>query len=311
MMRDCNWLLLICIVLPAGVHAEWQSPYYQDHPLAGEVYSLRDSKPVSTDNLYREIQNHRMILLGETHSNPDHHLGQAEIIHYLVDRNDSVSLYMEMLPYETWDPRSAEGLSLDELVSLLEEQAKGWDWKSYSPVLKASIEHGLLLNGANLTREQRANYAHSEECILTRGQQTLNFCEVLDNDRRATIKQLIYDAHCEYLPLEHTGPMANTQIAKDASFALSMLEAHDSEKVLLIAGKIHVRNDIGVPVHLQRLGAESISIAFIVVDPERTEISDYFDDVHGQQFDYAVFTPNDRNQDPCIEFADKLKKLKH
>ena len=215
-----------------------------------------------------------------------------------------------MLPYETWDPRSAEGLALEELVTLLEEKAKGWDWKNYIPVLQASIDHGLLLQGANLTRQQRAKFAQSEQCTMSRGQHMLNFCEVLDDEKTAAIKQLIYDAHCEYLPMEHTAPLVNSQIAKDASFALSLLEAQYSDKVLLIAGKIHVRNDIGVPVHLQSLGAESLSIAFIVVDLERTKISDYFDQLHGQQFDYVVFTPNDRNQNPCIEFADKLKKLK-
>ena len=310
-MRNCNWLLLICIVLPVSVPAEWQSPYYQDHPLVGEIYSLRESKPVSTDDLYREIQSNRIILLGETHTNLDHHQGQAEIISYLVNKDLPVSLYLEMLPYDSWDPDSARGLTLNALVQLLEEQASGWEWEKYRPLLKVSVDHGLLLHGANLTREQRANYAHPEECTLARGERTLNLCAVLDKEKTATLKQLIYDAHCEYLPLEHTDPLASTQIAKDASFALSLLEAQDSEKVILIAGKIHVRNDIGVPVHLRRLGAESISIAFMVVDPNRTEFSQYFDQEHGQQFDYAVFTPNDRNQDPCVEFADKLKKLKH
>ena len=310
-MRNCNWLLLISIVLLSNVQAEWQSPYYQDHPLVGEVYSIRDAKMISMDDLYREIENNQIILLGETHSNLDHHLQQAEIIRHLADSNVSVSVYLEMLPYDGWDPQSAVGLELTGLVNLLENQSKGWDWNAYIPILKASIEKELLLNGANLTKPQRAQYAHSEECIVSRGEQTLNSCEVLDSDQLALLNQLIYDAHCEYLPKENTGPLANIQVAKDASFALSLLTAKDSEKILLITGKIHARKDIGVPVHLQRLGAESISIAFMVVDPERSEVTDYFDQELGQQFDFAVFTPNDRNQDPCIEFAEKLKKFKH
>jgi len=84
-----------------------------------------------------------------------------------------------------------------------------------------------------------------------------------------------------------------------------------THKVALIAGAVHVRKDIGVPVHLQRLGKQFVSIAFLNVDPDKLEVEDYIDQAElNQQFDYIYFTPSERNQDPCVEFAEQLKKMK-
>jgi len=101
------------------------------------------------------------------------------------------------------------------------------------------------------------------------------------------------------------------QMAKDASFALSMANIGESHKVVLIAGAVHVRKDIGVPVHLQRLGKESVSIAFMAVDPEKLTVKEYSESLAlSEQFDYVYFMPSERNQDPCVEFAEQLKKMK-
>lgn len=110
--------------------------------------------------------------------------------------------------------------------------------------------------------------------------------------------------------------MMQVQLAKDASFALTMANLKDQYQIALIAGAVHVRKDIGVPVHLQKLGFplhETVaSVAFLNVDPNKLQISDYFSDANiTHQYDYVIFTPSERNQDPCEEFADQLKKMKH
>ncbi|MEM8844611.1 MAG: ChaN family lipoprotein [Pseudomonadota bacterium] len=309
-MRNCNWLLLLCVVLITNALADWESPYYQDHPLVGKVYSLNDTAWVSIGEMHKELLNSQIILLGETHTNADHHIGQANVIQYFIDQGESVALYWEMLPHEGWEPDKSVGHDLETLLIQLKEQAKGWEWDIYTPILKLSLKHDLPLNGANLTKQERTNYTQPDECEIIRNQQKLEFCDALSVEKIDYLKQLIFAAHCEYLPLEHTDPLVNTQIAKDAAFALNITQSRDMDKVILIAGKNHVRKDIGVPVHLQQLGETSNSIAFVAVDPERTHLNDYLKHEFEDQYDYMVFTPSDRNQDPCIEFAEKLKKFK-
>lgn len=297
------------------VHAQWQSDYYQDHPLVGKIYATADNRWISEKELQEAIHHTRILLLGETHTNPDHHSGQADIIHQWMPADRKVALVMEMLTYEQWQPYTNTHMRTEELKKKLEELAGVWKWHLYQPLVQLKQDHQLPMIGANLTREQRSQYASNDRCKMSREETTLDFCELMNDSQQAVVKQLIYDAHCNYLPYEHTGSLMNTQIAKDASFALSLGNVAATHKAVLIAGAIHVRKDIGVPVHLQQLGETSISVAFINVDPEIIDPEQYIeqsepDQSLNSQFDYVYFTPSERNQDPCVEFAEQLKKMK-
>jgi len=304
-------LVLIGSSMTSLVYADWQSLYYRDHPFVGKIYSTKDKIWISQQQLNESIQHKRFILLGETHSNPDHHSGQAKIIEKWLSPNRPSALVFEMLAYDDWEQTLHPELSLEQLHQKLEQVASKWQWELYQPILEVQIKHQLPMVGANLTRAQLDEYASDAKCLMTRQGTTLEFCDLLEEDQKNAIKQLIFDAHCGYLPLEQTAPLLRTQVAKDASFALSMANTGSTRKVALIAGAVHIRKDIGVPVHLQRLGKQSVSIAFINVDPDKLAVEDYEDHADlARQFDYLYFTPSERNQDPCVEFAEQLKKMK-
>ncbi len=309
------WLILLSIlsvnVLNHQASAEWQSLYYRDHPLVGKIFSTEDKTWISVQEMNSNIRNEQFILLGETHSNPDHHIGQASILREWLSAEKASALALEMLAYDDWDQSLHPELSLQQLHQSLEEVSSKWDWQLYEPILKLQIKHQLPMVGANLTRAQLDKYSSKQTCEISRDGYTIELCEVLSPNQEETIQQLIFDAHCGYLPLEHTQPLLRTQVAKDASFALSLAKMGKMHKVALIAGAVHVRKDIGVPVHLQSLGMESVSIAFLNVDPDKVQVEQYFDQADlNQQFDYLYFTPSERNQDPCVEFAEQLKKMK-
>ena len=317
-LRNYIRLLLLFMTVACCVaslaHADWQSLYYRDHPFVGKVFSINDKAWISPQQLDENIQHEQFILLGETHTNPDHHIGQAKIIEKWLSIDQPSALVFEMVAYDDWSKLQTEYSSKQSLESLhkkLEEISGQWDWELYKPILEVQIEHQLPIVGANLTRAQLNEYSSDEKCRVSRQGVVLEFCDSLADDMQAAIKQLIFDAHCGYLPLEHTKPLLLTQMAKDASFALSLANMGNTYKVALIAGAVHVRKDIGVPVHLQRLGKQSVSIAFVNVDPDKLSIEEYIDYADlTQQFDYIYFTPSERNQDPCIEFAEQLKKMK-
>ncbi len=314
-LRNYTGLLLVmmsmgCSVAPLA-HAEWQSLYYRDHPFVGKVFSTQDETWISTQQLDTNIQHEQFILLGETHTNPDHHIGQANIIEKWLSSKQPAALAFEMLAYDDWKQALHPEYSLEDLHQKLEEVTSRWDWEMYKPILDVQIKHQLPMIGANLTREQLDEYSSNQECHVVRQGTSLEFCDALTQDQQTSIKQLIFDAHCGYLPLEHTASLMRTQLAKDASFALSVANIGKTHKVALIAGAVHIRKDIGVPVHLHRLGKKSVSIAFVNVDPDKLKVEDYVSHADlNQQFDYIYFTPSERNQDPCVEFAEQLKKMK-
>ena len=298
--------IIVSNVSPWLFATEWQSPYYVDHPLVGKIYSLQDNDWVTRKQLNQAISGVQILLLGETHTNPDHHLGQASLISQLVNP----AIVLEMLAVEAWPDQAKTWSNLSELQSQWEQAAKLWQWDLYQPILELAVERELPVLAANLTKQQRTEYAKDSVCSIQRDGKEIEFCDTISAEQKQIIEQLILDAHCGYLQAENLPPLVNTQIAKDASFALSLVQSTEKNPAVLIAGAVHVRNDIGVPVYLRSLGKESMSIAFIAVDPERDQPEQYFDHALGRQFDYALFTPSERNIDPCDEFAEQLKKMK-
>ncbi len=313
----CNYIRLILLLWLTGstvltqVSAEWQSLYYRDHPLVGKIFSTQDKTWISVQELNANLRDEQYLLLGETHTNPDHHIGQADVIENWLSAEKKSALAFEMLAYDDWKQPLHPEFILEQLRQALERVSSRWDWELDEPILELQIKHQLPMIGANLTRAQLDEYSSGEECKITRDEFAIELCDVLSHEQEATIQQLIFDAHCGYLPLEHTQPLLRTQMAKDASFALSRANIGKTHKVALIAGAVHVRKDIGVPVHLQRLGKKSVSITFVNVDPDNVTVDEYIGPEElGRQFDYLYFTPSERNQDPCVEFAEQLKKMK-
>ena len=317
-----KWIsaVLLLNIFSVQVQAQWQSLYYRDHALVGKIFSTETQQFVSESQLLSALRENEIILLGETHTNPDHHIGQAHLIEqWMLESNSaykSAVLVLEMLAYDDWADFRQPGLELAELKAKLEQVAGRWQWNLYEPILQLQIKHQMPMVGGNLTREQLDKYSSAEACQISRYGEVVNSCGVLDEPQKQIIKRLIFDAHCEYLPMAHTQPMMQVQAAKDAAFALSVHQNAQSHRVVLIAGAVHVRKDIGVPVHLRNLANSTnksfVSLAFMNVQPDKIKPDEYFEgeDV-SKQFDYVLFTPSERDQDPCVEFAEQLKKMKH
>ena len=293
-------------VLP--VHGQWQSEYYRDHALVGKIYQVEKQQWIDQDSLTEIVLKHNIILLGETHSNPDHHILQAQIIKTLIDDGSAPKIVMEMLEY---DDHLLNESSHEALTQALQALSPRWDWPLYEPITQIVQHKQVPLWGGNLDEATLDTIRQQKSCLLSLAGETMNICQALPTPAVELIKQLIYESHCEYMPLQHTQGMAHAQIAKDIAFANKLVSAGLHDKAVLIAGSVHVRKDIGVPVHLESLGLSALSIGFISVHPDFELASDYTSaDTNARSFDVLVFTPSDRQQDPCEEFARQLEQMK-
>ena len=321
-MKFISLLVTISFVLISlsSVQADQTSLYYLDHPLVGKVYSANDQQWVSEKQLSEEIKRKQFILIGETHTNPEHHAGQARLLEQWLTNSKPTASVFEMLSYQHQFDFQQQALSVDDLMTKLDEIDSRWKWPLYQPLLQMHVEHQLPIIGGNLTKQQLSQYSSkrlsdSDDCKVERDGLAIDICTLLNEQQQKTIEQLIFDAHCGYLPMEHTPTLKQAQLAKDASFSIAMAKNAGEYQLALIAGSVHVRKDIGVPVHLQELipavHDALLSIAFFNVQPEKTQIGDYFPQTEvSQQYDYVIFTPSERNQDPCEEFAEQLKNMK-
>ena len=61
--------------------SEWQSLHFSDHKLVGKIYTSPDRQQLTLDEVKQRAAKARFVLLGEIHTNPDHHRLQAQILH--------------------------------------------------------------------------------------------------------------------------------------------------------------------------------------------------------------------------------------
>lgn len=303
--------VLLAINLLAGAisYADWRSTYYLDHPLVGKIYSLTEESFVNHDNVSKALATTQYLLLGEKHTNVDHHIGQARLIQQWLLHHEDAALVLEMLEADKWPHNGQVWQDVQQLNEELKLLASRWDWQIYQPIIDVAITKKLPIFAANLSREALARYAKGSVCQLEHAEKSMQICDTINKAKYTVINQLIYDAHCGYVPTEQLEPLVDIQIAKDAAFALSLVSAGEHSNAVLITGAVHARKDIGVPVHLKKLGVASLSIVFLPVDPMKENPQAYLDEHSGRQYDYLFFTPSERNTDPCVEFAEQLKKM--
>jgi len=300
--------LLASLVSMLPAYTQWQSEYFHDHPLVGKIFHVEKGRWISFDSLTEIVQEHNIVLLGETHSNPDHHNLQAQVIASLIKAGESPAIVMEMLEY---DQLVVDYSSDEAMLNASEILSPQWDWSIYQPIARVAYLNQLPLLGGNLDEETLKVIRRQKSCEFDLAGMTINICQSLPATAVVQIQQLIYESHCKYMPWEHTDGMAYAQIAKDIAFANKLMSVSENNSAVLIAGSVHVRKDIGVPIHLQQLGQTALSVGFINVHPDFQEISDYTALMPNESaLDVLVFTPSDRHQDPCVEFAKQLEKIK-
>lgn len=324
-----NWaarFLLIAAVLltasltaipPSRAEKPWVSPHYRDHALTGTIWTA-DFKPVTMAQLEASVRAAKFVLLGEIHTNADHHRLQARMIETLVRAGRRPAIVLEMVPasLQAELDRHLESGEKDagKLGEFLEWEKRGWpDWAIYRPIAEAALAAGLPLLGGALDRDTTRAISKSDP-----SQAALIMDLKLDRPVRPEIVQAlsaqIAGGHCNMLPETAVKPMIMVQLARDAQMAKAMLAAPEKDGAVLIAGSGHIRKDWAVPSFIrQSLPSASIaSVAFLEVDPERSSPSDYAETIAGleEPYDFIYFTPKADLIDRCAEMAKHMESMK-
>lgn len=233
----------------------------------------------------------RLALLGEVHDNPAGHRLRLDLLREMtLRRRWAIALEQFDAPAQprldearsklagriAADPRRAAR----ELAEAAGFSFEGWDWKLYEPVVALALERGLPLVAANLP------VGRGRPPGDTRPPEGWGAAEA------RAMADAIRDGHCGLLPERAVEGMVRIQIARDATMARSMVDAHRASglPVVLLAGNGHVRADIGVPLHLAGLLPGERIVAFGIGERGAA---------HAGRFDrWIEVEPIDR-EDPC------------
>lgn len=230
-----------------------------------------------------------VVILGEVHDNPAHHINQAAAIPGIKPR----AIVFEMLTPElaALDPEFSD---MDAMAQLYQWDARGWpDFAMYHPLFLAVPD--VQVFGAD-TGDAAVGVALAEGAAKAFGDDAARYGldDALPVQEQALRNAEQSDAHCGALPKELLAGMVEVQRLRDASLARAVVQAMAATggPVVVITGSGHARKDRGVPAVLAMAAPE---LQVLSVGQVESQVAD-------APFDYWVVTDAPARDDPCAAF---------
>lgn len=296
----------------------WVSTENRSHPLVGRIWEARGTRFVDEATLSAAAASADFVTLGETHDNPDHHLLQARLLRAIVAAGRRPALAFEMLE-ASQQPAVDASLARAPMDPDALGTAVGWatshwpDFRFYRPIFAIGLEAGLPVVAANLTRAEVKRIVAKGRDGLDEGLRArLAREEPISDAVMAALREEINASHCGEPPDALVDPFVLAQRARDARMAERMVAAGQGRGAVLITGSGHARTDRGVPALVAKdaPAKKVVSVGFVEVNPDATEPSGYRE--YGGNvplpFDFVVFTPGSRREDPCEGMKGRMEK---
>ena len=286
--------LLLAVALLSACQASlpllpaWQSPEGLQHAELGQIVDLRTGARLTPEQLVERLAAAPRVLVGERHDNPDHHALQLWLLRALAAQRPQGSLLLEMLTpdqqikVDQVRASVAAGQPPQDMLGALAWQP-GWAWSLYEPLVQHALRQPYPLLAANLERREIMQ-------IYAQVPQLQGQASTAMPAREALFKQ-IRQSHCNLLPESQLPAMLAVQQQRDRRMAEALLAA--PEPSLLLAGAFHVRRELGVPLHLQDLGAAD-GLQVLILAEVGSQVA-------AQSADYVWYTPAQPEQDHCAK----------
>lgn len=266
-------------------------------PFARErIVETATQRALTRDALLAALRGQELVLLGEVHDNPRHHVLRGALI---ADLGASVAVLAEQLPRGR---HVAFGADLRTSLVDAGFDAKGWQWPLHEPLFAAVARSGATLAGSNLPIELVRRIAREGHAALPPELAAEIDAAPLGGPARAALDQDLVEGHCGRLAGPRLDAMRWAQRARDASFLLAIDAARAAQRaagrdgpVVLVAGNGHVRSDYGVGQLLAQLrpALRWRSVAF-VESGASVDAADGF---------FAWITAAAERDDPCAGFT--------
>jgi uncharacterized iron-regulated protein len=264
--------------------------------LAGSIWDVATRREISATALLQRAPAARLVVLGETHDNTEHHRHQSEILAAMLRAGRSPALVVEQFDTEhqaALDAARARGERDPERIADAGRfDRKGWRWQDYRPLVELALANALPILAANVSREQAR--------AIIRAGAPAEGLGASSPALRAALERDLIEGHCGARPPDAVlAGMTEAQRARDARMAKA-LESAGERGAVLIAGAGHARRDRGAPLYLAPdLRAKTLVVAFVEIEAGKNRPEDY-GDIAGS-YDVVWFTPRAHRQDPCAD----------
>lgn len=262
---------------------------------AEQIYNTATQASISQQQLVEQLKQHSLILLGEVHDEPLHHLRRAELINALSAQHPLVvAEQLEAGKHVQYTQHLAEDLAQAGF------DGKVWDWDVYAPLFSTLATAKIPLVGGNLPLATIRQIAKQGEVALPDALAARIQTSPLGEGAKLTLEADLETSHCGHLPKALLPNFIVAQRARDASMLNSMQQANQTA-VILLAGNGHVRKDYGIPTLLSSGQTSAVSVGFLQLDTLTPEAIRAYQ----AQYDYVWLTGSVEAEDACAAFRSK------
>jgi uncharacterized iron-regulated protein len=245
-----------------------------------------DGMPIAPQSLFEELASAPVVLLGEAHTDADHHRWQVNVLAALHSRQPNLVIGLEMLPREVQPVLDAWSRgALDEAAFL--EQARwrelwGYDAALYMPILHFARMHRLPMVALNIDRQLVSKVGAAGWDSLEPDERLgLTDPAPASADYRRALGELYryklgagLHGHSgeqehempsleEVLEMENFNHFVDAQQTWDRAMAEALANAHELDDEALIVGIVgrgHLEYGYGIPSQLADLGIDDARV---------------------------------------------------
>jgi uncharacterized iron-regulated protein len=225
-----------------------------------EILKLPEGNPLPFAQLLNDLDTTRVIFIGESHDQIEHHEIQVRMIQNLVAKGKDVVIGMEMFEKSqqaTLD-RWSQGLLAEEDFLKESQWEKTWamDYELYKGILDAAKTHHLKILGLNVPRDLvRVVAENGIQGLSAEDRKLLPEMDLANRQHRAYITK-IFKGH-EKGSAKDFENFYEAQCLWDEGMAQSLSEfltspQAEGKTVLVVAGSGHIVFGFGIPNRLYR-----------------------------------------------------------
>ena len=223
------------------------------HFSVGWIINMKTGKAMSFDRLIDQLESGRLILIGERHDNPEHHLIQVQILQALMDRYGLLTLAMESFqkPQQQALNRYMEGSSNEETFLKDVDWKRGWayDYHLYRPLLLMMREKAWKILAINAPNPIVKKVARSGLGSLEPGERSQLAVDIdLDNKKHRAYLKEVFEGHT-HRDLKVFEYFYEAQCVWEDTMAQNIAEylSENGGRMVVLAGNGHIMNKYGIP----------------------------------------------------------------
>ena len=212
----------------------------------------------------------KFVLVGESHTDAEHHKAQAAIIDAIAATGRQVIVGFEMFTRDNQrniDPWTAGKYSEQEFIQESDWKKQwGFDYSLYKPIFDVIKQRGLRMAALNVPRDWVRQVGRKGPSAITADQKSwVPDLDLTNKDHRELFTAMM-GGHPD-MPAEQLNNIYAAQVTWDTGMAKSAFDAmawHGDATMVICAGSGHVAYGEGIAYRLAQMGDKSRLIVVCV-----------------------------------------------